>query len=273
MALIMIKRISFLSVLIAISLVCFSSEACPQVSMTSPCDKPGNAELPSLLKKGSIGELTWWGDGHFGSYICDWSSSHLKATGKAPVRAVPADGRDEDDVEYEYWRAVGSWSCMYSAVSAMDGNTGTAWCEGKKDEGIGEILIVKTDTTKPVRIWNGLGASDSLYKANNRVQRARIWVLQAKQARQEIGQYDIGIAYEDITVLGSHEITIKDRNGWQPLPLPPHKRLAFKSVSRSVEPEVKPEDSTFLAIEILSVYKGAKYNDTCISEIGCGKVK
>ncbi|MCU0844656.1 MAG: hypothetical protein MUC76_06995 [Spirochaetes bacterium] len=267
------KHVAVLAVFIVMALVVLSVETPSRADRDYPCDRAGNTVLPALLKKGSIGELTWWGGVHMGSGICDWSSSHLRATGSPPARAVPAEGQDEDEADYEYYRALERWSCMYTALSAMDGSTATAWCEGKKDEGIGEILIVKVDTAKPVRIWNGLGAGDSLYRANNRAQKIRVWALQARQARKEIGQYETGLVFTDITVVGSHEITLKDFNGWQSLPLPPRKRLAFQSVIEKGEPAVKYEDSMFLAIEILSVYRGAKYNDTCISEIGNGEAK
>lgn len=254
--------------IIAVSILLLQGEINSQIYEASLCTNEGNPNLPSLLKKGTIGELNWWGGMHIGSYICDWSTSYLKATGTGPKMPVVKGDADPDDAMHGYQLARELWSCEYSAYSAMDGNTGTAWCEGKKDDGIGEILIVRADISKPVYIWNGLGASDSLYKANNRAQKIRLTVLQAKQASMIIGQYTEGIAYKDITVLGSHEITLKDLNGWQPLPLPSHKRLAFHSISQHGEPVVKDENSTFIAVEILSVYKGTKYNDTCISEIG-----
>ncbi|HSV96501.1 MAG TPA: hypothetical protein VLM75_06135 [Spirochaetota bacterium] len=261
------KHLSIFSLLVAASFVLATLDT------ASPGEKAGNARLPSLLKKGYIGELTWWEGKNIGEYSRNWSTSHLKATGTGPAKPVPTADQDPDDVEREYYRDLENWECMYSAWSAMDGNYKTAWCEGKQDEGIGEILIVKADTRKPVQIWNGLGASDSLYKANNRAQKIRVWALQAGKAQKAIGQYDIGIAYEDITVVGSHEITLKDLNGWQPLPLPARRRPAFQSVIENGQPALKYEGSTFLAIEILSVYKGTKYNYTCISEINADKGK
>lgn len=265
---IIMKHFVLPSLIAAATLILVRGNVQSQVYTASLCEKAGNADLPSLIKKGSIGELTWFGNMHIGSYVCDWSTSYLKATGKGPVPPAGTGDGDADDASYDYELAREKWSCMYSAWGAMDGSTATAWCEGKKDEGIGEILIVKADVSKPVRIWNGLGASETLYRANNRPQKIRVTVLQAKRASMVIGQYTEGIEYSDITALGSHEITLKDLNGWQPLPVPPHERLAFKSISEHGEPAVKNEDSTFIAVEILSVYKGTKYNDTCISEIG-----
>lgn len=233
-----------------------------------PDDTTGNAVLADTLKKGSIGELTWWGGTPFADDICKWSSSHLGATGRPPAKPVPVAGQDDDEAGYEYYRKYEAWSCMYSALGAMDGDTATAWSEGKKDEGIGEILIVRVDTTKPVRIWNGLGASENLFRANNRVEKARVWALQAKRVRREIGQYEIGTVFQDITAVGSHEIILRDLNGWQPLPLPARKKLSFESEMADGKPVVSLADATFIAVEILSVYRGSKYNDTCISEIG-----
>ncbi len=262
------KYCAVVPMVLAVAFMSFSTNVRAQAETATPCGRAGNPRLPELLKKGSIGALPWWGGVHMGGDICDWSSSHLGATGKPPVKPIPTANMDEDEAEYASWRALENWSCMYTALSAMDGDTSTAWCEGKKDEGVGEVLVVKVDTTKPVRIWSGLGASDHLYKANNRARKIRIWALQARQARKEIGQYETGLVFEDITVVGSHEVTLKDLNGWQPLPLPPRRGLAFRSVIENGKPAVDHKDSTFLAVEILSVYRGTKYNDTCISEIG-----
>ncbi len=223
------KYCAVVPIVLAVAFMSLSTNGRAQAEMESPCGRAGNPRLPELLKKGSIGALTWWGGVHMGGDICDWSSSHLGRPASLPSSQFHREhGRRRG--RYASWRALENWSCMYTALSAMDGDTSTAWCEGKKDEGVGEILVVKVDTTKPVRIWSGLGVSDHLYKANNRARKIRIWALQARQARKEIGQYETGLVFEDITVVGSHEVTLKDLNGWQPLPLPPRRGLAFRSV-------------------------------------------
>jgi len=260
------RHLSLPSLFILTLILLFSGDIHSQVYEASLCAKEGNTALPALIKKGIIPELTWWGSWHLGTYVCDWSTSYLKATGKGPD--VPPDtGDDAPDLLNDYEMAHEKWSCMYSAWSAMDGNTATAWCEGKKDEGIGEIIIIKADISRPVRIWSGLGANAGIYKANNRPQKIRVTVMQAREAKMIIGQYAEAIEYKNITVLASHEVELKDINGWQPLPLPAHKRMSFSSVSEHGEPVIKKEDGTLIALEILSVYRGTKYNDTCISEV------
>jgi hypothetical protein len=52
------------------------------------------------------------------------------------------------------------------------------------------------------------------------------------------------------------------------LPLPALKNLPFESEMIDGKPAVSPEKARFVAIEILSVYRGSRHNDTCISEIG-----
>jgi len=262
------KRYLMLSVLItAVSLLLIQGGFYSQTYDTSLHAEEGNPSLSSMLKKGIISELSTFGSQHIGTYT-QWSTSYLKATGKAPEKPAVTGDKDPEEIDYEYDQVFDRWSSMYNAYSAMDGNPATAWCEGKEDEGIGEILIVKADILNPVYIWNGLGKNNNLYFANNRAKKIRLTVLQAKKASKLIGQFNIGITYNDITVLGSHDITLKDHNGWQPLPIPTHKRLSTQSIIDNKEQIVKTEDTTFIAVEILSVYKGTKYNDTCISEIG-----
>ena len=65
-----------------------------------PDDTTGNAVLAESLKKGSIGELTWWGGTPVADDIGKWSSSHLGATGKPPAKPVPVAGQDEDEAGY-----------------------------------------------------------------------------------------------------------------------------------------------------------------------------
>ena len=240
-----------------------------QIYSASECKKTGDPSIAAKIKSGKIEKLSWMGRWHLGLYICGWSTSFLPPTGTAPkcpdnLEELP----DWESIESDYQEKLEKWSCMYSARSAMDSDPRTAWCEGKKDNGIGEILLVKVDTSRHVKIWAGLGASPALHKKNSRPKRVRVYVLQAKKAGKDIGQYATIIRYQDIIVLGSREYILSDINGYQNLPLPKHTRnnSVENSSTHRGEP-VKIADTTFVAIEILSVYPGTKYRDTCISEV------
>jgi hypothetical protein len=212
----------------------------------SPCDSYSNPALKKHVKDGSIPELTV----DFRSYINtyqSWASSSLAPDTKRPVKE--ASEEDFDFTEREH-----RWTCMYTAFSARDGDTKTAWVEGMKDDGIGEVLLVKVDASRPVEIWAGIGASPALFKANNRPKRVRVTVFTARETDRAPGaQYSL-MQYDAIKAAAHSEIELADVNGYQPLPLPKY----------SMPPIA---DVTFVAIEILSVYRGSKYSDTAITEV------
>ncbi len=209
-----------------------------------PCSFKKNIELKKMIKAGTINGLMEHNVNN--SSFEAWSTSILKPEGKPPIiESADKDELGETKIKYD------NWSCMYSAYNAMDNNPKTAWSEGVEGDGIGEILIVSVDTSRPVEIWGGLGVSQELFNANNRPKNIRVYVLQANASS---GAAQFGSFYSDIKVLGNHTIKLKDINNYQPLALP---RFTLR----------KDGGRTFVAIEILSVYRGLKYKDTCISEI------
>ena len=110
------------------------------------------------------------------------------------------------------------------------GSTG-AWCEGASGHGVGQTITVRIDRGPAFRrlvIKNGYGKSAKSFKDNGRLKTVRI-------------TSDTGI---DTTA------NLIDQPGEQPVYLPlivPHR---------------------WVRLEILDVYPGARYADTCISAIG-----
>ena len=259
------------AIILTCCLIISVREADSQIYSASKCERHGNPALADMLHSGKIDKLSWMGKWHLGLYVCDWCTSFLPASGRGP-KPLPANLEDLPDWETmasDHEMELEKWHGMYSPWSAMDSDSKTAWCEGRKDNGTGEVLLVKADTSKPVRIWAGLGASADLHRKNSRPEKVKVYVLQASKAYVNIGQYADGIEYQDIKVLASGEVILKDLNGYQPLPLPKHSRSSSViNTSSYGAPPVKIEDTTFVALEILSVYPGTKYSDTCISEAG-----
>lgn len=213
------------------------------------CTCCGNKELPAILKAKEEFNL----DSHsFGSYA-NWSSSFLKSTGKQPP-LPPEEWKDHDETLDQWEEAIianHEWTCKYSAHSIQDGNTKTAWVEGAKGYGIGELVLVELhNIDQPVRIWAGYGKSDKLHKANSRPKVVNVYVLKAK----EVMVLQSGMIFKGLKSVAQQKVTLKDLNDWQKLPLP------------SFEIE-KGEGNYIIAIEILEIYKGTKYEDTCISEV------
>src|SRR5690554_4838259 len=121
---------------------------------------------------------------------------------------------------------------LYSVRGLIDDNPQTAWVEGKENEGIGEWVEFIFDPgheIKKIKIINGYARSEALYKANNRVKRAEI-SFDGKR-------FPIEMEFKDMI-------------------MEPH---IFKFQN--------PIRAERVRITILDVYKGTKYNDTCISEI------
>ncbi|MCB0488186.1 MAG: hypothetical protein R2820_13975 [Cyclobacteriaceae bacterium] len=181
------------------------------------------------------------------------SSSFLKAGGTAP-KIIEYPNDPPDDSEYV------AWTCRYSAGNLMDENPTTAWVEGVDGQGEGEVIFVPClDLSKPVEIWAGYGKSSAVYAANSRPKRVKLIVVSAKYA----GASQYGTTYSDLRAVAQQEVTLKDVNGYQTLSIPTFKRETYYWA----EQEQTRDFDYFLGIEILEVYKGTKYTDTCISEV------
>lgn len=211
----------------------------------SPCDSGGDPELGKKLEAGLIDGL----DGIWLGRYDNWATSYLEAQGRPPEPPDEKCSRDDDCLE-QYAMARDRWTCKYSAHSAQDQDPATAWCEGSKGYGVGDIVIVARNTSQPLEIFSGYGKSTKLHRANGRPRSVRVYVLQA----DEKGVTEMGEIHKRVRVLAQHTVQLADRFGFQPLPLPAH------TVNES-------RASTLVALKILSVYEGSKYKDTCVSEI------
>lgn len=132
----------------------------------------------------------------------------------------------------------GGVSCQASNVG--DYNASTAWIEGVKGDGIGESVTIHLK--KPTQLYQigmipGYAKSPSLYFANNRVAELKI------------------VLNDSYTIIGS---LVDDyvRDG-------AHSPKAYQFIDLGgYDKEVKT-----IRLIINKVYKGTKYDDTCISEI------
>lgn len=144
-------------------------------------------------------------------------------------------------------------SNSYKAANVFDANLSTAWVEGKADFGRGEWVEIslvadfkrKTAFSKAVGsifIFPGYGKSEKLFYENNRIKSALL--------------------------IASTKTSIQDNHDKQVLIW----RLEFKDEPKyhvfDIEnAAINGEDQRY-RLYIEDVYKGSKYNDTCISEIG-----
>ncbi|MBN2038983.1 MAG: VWA domain-containing protein [Spirochaetes bacterium] len=121
-------------------------------------------------------------------------------------------------------------SDAYKPANIADGNKLTAWSEGESGNGIGEWIRFGFDTPKnlkAIKIIAGYTKTDRIYKANNRVKKLKIIFSNGKSQTAEL----------------------KDVQDFQ--------RILID----------RDTPTKFVKLEIMDVYRGAKYKDTCISEV------
>jgi hypothetical protein len=158
---------------------------------------------------------------------------------KVDNRWIIDDEVDEDKIHNmdDNWVAIRSSSCllekgiMYEPKYAIDNDITTAWVEGVKGSGIGEWIdfaFAKEEKIKAINIINGYAKSNKHYCVNNRVKKVKIQFNDGASMVQELKD----------AVLEPQRIEL-------------------------------PEEKTVYSVRmtILEVYPGAKYNDTCISEV------
>ena len=139
---------------------------------------------------------------------------------------------------------------VYSAKNLLDGNYSTPWVEGASDFGKKQKIQLKLygnpskfnsynyENITHLYLLNGFRKNEKTYYENNRIKTLRLWVNGKDCGTVELKDKpfrtvnDFNFAYE-ADLLNSERL-------WN---------------VKTIE------------IEILDVYKGTKYNDTCISEI------
>lgn len=213
-----------------------------------------NPELLGMIEKGRIDKLNVI-DAGTGSYAASagLASSFLKPSGQGPKK--PADTPPADDGQLAKWEEAAikyeQHTCRYAPKRAFDQDTKTAWCEGAEGNGENEILMVPlwARGANRIEIWAGYGKSKDAFEANNRPKKVRVYLLSADEA--VVHQY--GDLLTGIKVSARREVTLDDKNGYQVIDFPdvPTDRKAFR----------------LAAVQILSVYPGKRYHDTCISEV------
>lgn len=132
----------------------------------------------------------------------------------------------------------------YRASNAHDLDFRTAWVEGKTGPGIGESITYIFPPENPrittIKIANGYVKSEKAWRENSRVKKLKLYVN--------------GNAYAILN--------LEDKRVLQIFTVGP-----FGHSDRINWDILKSQPPTNLRFEILEVYPGDKYEDTCISEI------
>ena len=139
---------------------------------------------------------------------------------------------------------------VYSAKNLIDGTYSTPWVEGASDFGKNQKIKLNLfgnpskfsafnyETVTHLYLLNGFRKNEKTYYENNRIKTLRLWVNGKDCGTVELKDKPFN--------------TVNDFNFAYEADLLNNERL---TKVKSIE------------IEILDVYKGTKYNDTCISEI------
>jgi len=186
---------------------------------------------------------------------------------KAGLKKGKVDGwlYSTADAPEQITRMASSAHEKYPARNAMDNNTTSAWVPATNG-GIGEVVVVDyspgENKKQMVWIWSGYGKTKALFQANNRPRKIRIYLL---------GTYCHDCTPSvcmtgNFVVLAKAEKELKDLNGFQEITLPKGP-VIDNSADCSHPSDAESPYRYRVAIEILSIYKGSKYNDTCITEI------
>jgi len=185
--------------------------------------------------------------------------------------ATLSDESDEKDASFQR-------RGRYSVRKMTDGDPATCWAVG--NGGIGEkIYILVKPGARAIQIVNGLAKNRNLFQANNRVKSFEVTAYAGFTSNRHVTE--IGQNYVVWAFAPSAKLVLKDTMSEQSLKFPfswkELERLG-KTAARESENwargEEGPEDlmesiriAYILRLEIKELYRGKKYNDTCISEL------
>ena len=186
----------------------------------------------------------------------------------------------------------------YSACRLFDRDGATAWVEGAKGDGIGEWVLIGQKKTFPdkIHINNGYQKSESLYLKNGRPKSLGISLYVAYHLPADVtelgGNYYCLPFYDSVLIEGklapaNYSLRVRDKMETQYFIQSSKKEkiASLKEFGDSLFEEDFGERRTemlknsggynqyeafwgyIFKLEILDVYKGSKWDDTCISDI------
>jgi hypothetical protein len=148
----------------------------------------------------------------------------------------------------------------YVPKNLLDKDNNTCWCPKNERNGIDQFIIMKIPYgSKGINIINGVAKTRELYLQNNRVKKIYLgWIC------EKIDEYDLcennnfSIVFQ--TIPQKYQLL-------EDTPMP--QRIEFSKIKNFSWSNMifKNKQQIYLIIGIIEIYKGSKYNDTCISKI------
>lgn len=240
------------------------AEGAYTLSAVNPIGAPevpeANSRLRDRLREGHLEGFTI-ASGENANCAAPFATSYLEAPDDAPEAPHPerpsgdrtADQHSWMNTRGDYFDTYTEWACQYAPERAWDGDPATGWVEGAPGPGVGETVVVPFGPPAPLEIWAGYGKSTALHAANARPREVRVYLLRAARIIAGDATVSSSVTYRDIEVLGARQVELLDRNGFQPLPVP---QLADQETGQHL-----------VAVEVLSVFSGSRWDDLVISEI------
>jgi hypothetical protein len=164
----------------------------------------------------------------------------------------------------------------YCAVNIFDDNPATCWAEGVKGAGIGEKIYFDIPAgLTALKITTGLAKNKTVFKKNNRVKKLKITLYGAVASDEDMGQFfdDYkGLPYEKTLIFELKDEMTPQRLAvdydWDDLADFKNRVLQdFKKNQAAQKKNSKLYFEYIAQLEILDVYRGSKWDDTCISDV------
>jgi hypothetical protein len=144
----------------------------------------------------------------------------------------------------------------YGEQNLFDHDKNTCWAEGVEGPGVGEYVYLNMPPDPAgISIINGYAKTDKTFKNNNRVKQVKISLYKLFPPKEG----EVSELYTPIKVKKLSFYLIRPlKDSYAP------QKIYFPKKWRAL---INKKGETALKTEIFSVYKGDKYDDTCLSEI------
>jgi hypothetical protein len=160
----------------------------------------------------------------------------------------------------------------YGVIRAFDKDYSTAWVEGKDGSGIHQsIYIVVAEDRKTINLFNGYGKTPELYQKNNRVKKLKLSCLVAISPEGYVSE--TSISYQTLAYEEDYFLNLKDTFALQSFPFPfsseqqnTFRDSCIKKFNNEFNYDIGRTDF-ILKMEIIEIYPGSQWDDTCISEV------